>query len=51
MVAEESTGITGIDAIALGLWAYLGTTFALINKVQLLLVPVMGAIPAVFGRF
>lgn len=49
MVREESTLYILIDALALGLWAYLGTFYALIASVPSVLAPVLGVITAVFG--
>lgn len=49
MMEGESLVFVTIDALALGLWAYLGTTFALIRGVHPLIAPVMGVITAVFG--
>lgn len=47
----EGKGLTflAIDALALGLWAYLGTSIALSMDVPVLVAPVMGVITAVFG--
>ncbi len=38
-----------IDAISLGMWAYLGTYYALITGIPPLVAPVMGVITASFG--
>ena len=38
-----------IDAISLGMWAYLGTLYALTSGVPLLIAPIMGVITASFG--
>jgi uncharacterized membrane protein YeiH len=38
-----------IDAVSLGMWAYLGTYYALISGVPILIAPVMGVITASFG--
>ena len=38
-----------IDAVALGMWAYLGTLYALTSGVPLLIAPIMGVITASFG--
>jgi len=45
----DSLPFITIDALALGLWAFLGTTFALSSNVPALIAPVMGVITAVFG--
>ncbi len=45
----ESLPFITIDALALGLWAYLGTSFALASSVPAPIAPVMGVITAVFG--
>lgn len=49
IVGEESTPFIVIDALALGLWAYLGTYYALVASVPSVLAPVLGVITAVFG--
>jgi uncharacterized membrane protein YeiH len=46
---EQSTLYIVIDALALGLWAYLGTNFALVDNVSPVIAPVLGVITAVFG--
>jgi len=38
-----------IDAIALGMWAYLGTIYALTSGIPALVAPIMGVITASFG--
>ncbi|HWQ66662.1 MAG TPA: TRIC cation channel family protein [Methanospirillum sp.] len=38
-----------IDAVSLGMWAYLGTYYALTSGVPFLIAPVMGVITASFG--
>lgn len=38
-----------IDAISLGMWAYLGTLYALTSGIPILIAPVMGVITASFG--
>lgn len=38
-----------IDAISLGMWAYLGTFYALTSGIPILIAPVMGVITASFG--
>lgn len=49
IAAEESPVLIIIDALALGLWAYLGTFYALVSSVPPLIAPVLGVITAVFG--
>jgi len=49
MVGENSMAFTVIDSLALGLWAYLGTFFALGSGVSPFLAPVLGVITAIFG--
>lgn len=49
IIGEESKLFILVDAVALGLWAYLGTIYALIDKVPAVIAPVLGIITAVFG--
>lgn len=49
LVAEESRAFILIDALALGLWTYLGTTYALASNIPLVIAPVIGVITAIFG--
>ena len=49
MVVQQSSLYIMIDALALGLWAYLGTTYALEEGVPPVIAPVLGVITAVFG--
>ncbi len=49
LVAEESKAFILIDTLALGLWTYLGTTYALASNVPLIITPVLGVITAIFG--
>ena len=46
---EQSRLFTIIDALALGLWAYLGTIYALQMGISPLVSPIMGIITAAFG--
>lgn len=38
-----------IDALALGMWAYLGTVYALTSGIPMIIAPIMGVITASFG--
>ena len=49
MVRPESPVFLVVDSLALGLWAYLGTNFALADGVSPILAPVLGVITAIFG--
>lgn len=49
IASEESTVFLLVDSLALGLWGYLGTIFALLSGVPPILAPVLGVITAVFG--
>lgn len=49
VVGEHSMVYLGIDSLALGLWAYLGTLYALQNLVPPIITPVMGVVTASFG--
>jgi uncharacterized membrane protein YeiH len=46
---DRSTVFLVIDSLALGLWAYLGTLYALEMKVAPVIAPIMGVITASFG--
>ena len=46
---EQSRFFIVIDALALGLWAYLGTIYALRMGISPLVAPIMGIITATFG--
>lgn len=46
---KESPVFTVIDALALGLWAYLGTVFALQMGAPPVVAPIMGIVTASFG--
>lgn len=46
---ENSKAFITIDSLALGLWAYLGSTYALQMGVPLIVAPIMGIITASFG--
>ena len=46
---EQSRFFIVIDALALGLWAYLGTIYALQMGISPLVAPIMGIITATFG--
>jgi uncharacterized membrane protein YeiH len=49
IVGEESWVFIVVDALAMGLWAYLGVFYALNSQVPPLITPVLGVITAVFG--
>lgn len=50
MRSDQAPGwVTVVDALGLGLWAYLGTAFALQAGASLLVAPVFGVITASFG--
>lgn len=49
MVRAESPVFLVVDSLALGLWAYLGSNFALAGGVSPILAPVLGVITAIFG--
>ncbi len=44
-----SGSFAAVDALALGMWAYLGTYYALIGGIPPIIAPVMGIITASFG--
>lgn len=49
IATEDTPLLTAIDALALGLWAYLGTSFALQAGINHLVAPIMGVMTASFG--
>lgn len=49
IISEASPLYLVVDSLALGLWAYLGTFYALIGGVSPILAPVLGVITAIFG--
>ncbi len=49
MMFGTSGSFAVIDALALGMWAYLGTVYALNSGVPALIAPIMGVITASFG--
>ncbi len=46
---DQSTAFIIIDSLALGLWAYLGTVYALLMGTPSIVAPVLGVITASFG--
>jgi uncharacterized membrane protein YeiH len=49
MMFGTSPSFQIIDAVSLGMWAYLGTYYALLNGIPVIIAPVMGVITASFG--
>ena len=49
MMFGTSASFEIIDAISLGMWAYLGTLYALTSGIPVIISPVMGVITASFG--
>lgn len=49
IVTADTPLLTAIDALALGLWAYLGTSFALQAGINHLVAPILGVMTASFG--
>lgn len=49
IAGETSFLFLFVDSLALGLWGYLGTIYALFSGVPTVLAPVLGVITAVFG--
>ncbi|MBE2223577.1 MAG: TRIC cation channel family protein [Anaerolineae bacterium] len=46
---DQSTAYLVVDSLALGLWAYLGTEYALQLGTPLIVAPIMGVVTASFG--